>query len=146
MVRWMRWQCLPDTWFEIRTVAVLGQSRYFSVTEAPRTIESLRVRREGTFVSLKLECQSGVRTGDLRLSKQTTLTTTPGPPRNNTRHAQHAHNNSILDDRPPASDKSAISIFFSYYCTCLVISNIYMKTWQGNVNADVDADAELQLQ
>ena len=35
MVRWMRWHCSPDTWFEIRALAVWGRARYFSFTEAP---------------------------------------------------------------------------------------------------------------
>ena len=35
MVRWLRWHCPPDTWFEIRALAVWGRARYLSVTEAP---------------------------------------------------------------------------------------------------------------
>ena len=35
MVRWVRWHCPPDTWFEIQTLEVWGQARYLSVTEAP---------------------------------------------------------------------------------------------------------------
>ena len=35
--------------------------------------------RKTHFVSLKLECQGGVRAPDLRLSKQAALTTAPGP-------------------------------------------------------------------
>ena len=42
-------------------------------------IESLRVSGEEHLVSLKLDDQSGVRTRDLRLSKQSPLTTAPGP-------------------------------------------------------------------
>ena len=38
MVRCMRWHCPPDTGFEIRTLAVWGEARYFSVTEAPHNI------------------------------------------------------------------------------------------------------------
>ena len=49
MVRWMRWHCPPDIAFEIRTLAVWGRVRYFSFTEAPRNIESLRMSREETF-------------------------------------------------------------------------------------------------
>ena len=60
MVRWMRWYCPPDTIFEIRALAVRGRARYLSVTEAPHNIESLRVRGEETFVSLKPERQSGI--------------------------------------------------------------------------------------
>ena len=40
------------------------------------------------FVSLKLECQSGVRTHDLRLSKQAASTTAPGPPTSNKKKPQ----------------------------------------------------------
>ena len=35
---------------------------------------------EEIFVCLKLECQSGTRARDLRLSMQAALTTAPGPP------------------------------------------------------------------
>ena len=65
MVGWTR--CLPDTWFEIRTLVVWGRARYLSATEAAHNIESL-------------QDQSGVWTRDLRLSKQADLTTAPGPP------------------------------------------------------------------
>ena len=54
-----------------------GRVRYLSITEAPHNIEYLRVSKKETFFSLKLECQSGVRTRDLRLSKQSALTTAP---------------------------------------------------------------------
>ena len=47
MVRWIRWHCPPDTWFEIRALEVWA--RYLSVTEAPHNIESLRVSEEETF-------------------------------------------------------------------------------------------------
>ena len=40
----------PDTGFEIRTLAVSGRARYFSVTETLHNIESLRVSGEGTNV------------------------------------------------------------------------------------------------
>ena len=50
------------TEFEIRSLAVLGRARYLSVMEAPQNFESSRVGGEETFVSLKPECQSGVRT------------------------------------------------------------------------------------
>ena len=39
MVRWLRWHCPPDTGFEIRALAVWGQARYLSVTEAPHNTE-----------------------------------------------------------------------------------------------------------
>ena len=42
----MRWHCPPDTGFEIRAMVVPEQARYLSVTEAPRTIDSLRVSVE----------------------------------------------------------------------------------------------------
>ena len=50
-----------------------------SVTLVPHNTESFPVRGEDTF-TLKLEGQCWVRTRDLQLSKQATLTTTPGPP------------------------------------------------------------------
>ena len=46
MVRWIRCHCPPDTEFQIRTLAVWGRARYFSITETPHTIESLRSGRE----------------------------------------------------------------------------------------------------
>ena len=39
MVRWLRWHCPPDTGFEIRALAVWGQARYLSVTEAPHNTD-----------------------------------------------------------------------------------------------------------
>ena len=48
------------------------------VMEASQNIESLRVSEEESFVSLKPECQSGVRTRDLRLSRQAALITALG--------------------------------------------------------------------
>ena len=48
--------------------------------EAPHNIESLRVSGKIHFVPLKLGDQTGVRTRDLRVSKQEALTTAPGPP------------------------------------------------------------------
>ena len=47
-----------------------------SVTEASHNTESLRVKY---YISLKLECQSGGRTHDIRLSKLAALTTAPWP-------------------------------------------------------------------
>ena len=35
MVRWLRWHWPPDTWLEIRALAVWGRARYLLVTEAP---------------------------------------------------------------------------------------------------------------
>ena len=75
----MRWHCPSDTGFEIRPLVVLGLARFFSVTEVPHNIESLRVSGEFFFVSLKLEGQSGLLTREFRLSKQEALTTEPGP-------------------------------------------------------------------
>ena len=49
---WGSWEecdytyCTPDTWFEIRALAVWGRARYFSVTKAPHNIKCLRVSRE----------------------------------------------------------------------------------------------------
>ena len=76
----MRWHCPPDTGNEIRALVVWGRACYFSVTKAPHNIESLRVSGEETFCFF--EGQSGVRTRDLRLSKQAAFTTAPGPPPN----------------------------------------------------------------
>ena len=45
----MTWNCPPDKGFEIRTPWVWGRARYFTITEAPHNIQSLRVRREETF-------------------------------------------------------------------------------------------------
>ena len=80
MLRWIRWHCPWDTGFDIRALAVWDPARYLSVVEASHNTESLCVRGEETFVSLKLECHSRVRTRVLRLSKQSALTTAPGPP------------------------------------------------------------------
>ena len=41
---------LSDTGFKIRALAVQGQARYLSVTEAPHNIESIRLSREEIFV------------------------------------------------------------------------------------------------
>ena len=41
--------CPPDTGIEIRALAVWGQARYLSVTEASHHTESLRVSGEETF-------------------------------------------------------------------------------------------------
>ena len=85
----MRWHCPPDTEFEIRALplgtrrcvpnwlAVWGRTRYLSITESPHNIDYLQVSGRQIFCSL--ECQSGVRTRDLRLSKQAALTTAPRP-------------------------------------------------------------------
>ena len=35
VLRMVRWHCPPDTGFEIQTLAVWGQARHLSVTEAP---------------------------------------------------------------------------------------------------------------
>ena len=62
MVRWIRWHCPPDTGYEIGALAVWGWRRYVSVT-----LLNLYERAEKKhFVSLKLECKSGVRARDLR--------------------------------------------------------------------------------
>ena len=76
MVRWTRWHCPPYTAFKIRTLTVWGRARYFF-----HTILSFYEWAETKHcVSLKLKGQSGVRTRDLRLSKQAALTTAPGSP------------------------------------------------------------------
>ena len=76
MVRWMRWHFPPDTGFEIWALVVWSRARYLSVKEVPHNIDSLRVSWEETFC---FEGQNGVRTSDLRLSKQAALTTASGP-------------------------------------------------------------------
>ena len=53
MVRWIRWHCPPDTWFEIRALAGWGWACYLSVTEIPHHTESSKVNVEETFVPLK---------------------------------------------------------------------------------------------
>ena len=57
-----------------------GRARYFSVSEAPTILNLHGWAEKKHFASLKLECHSGVRTGDHRLSKQADLTTAQGPP------------------------------------------------------------------
>ena len=42
MVRWARWHFPPDTWFEIRALAVGGRARYLAVTEAPQITDAVR--------------------------------------------------------------------------------------------------------
>ena len=44
----VRWPCPPATEFEIRALAVWGRAHYFSVTDFPRNIESVRVSGEET--------------------------------------------------------------------------------------------------
>ena len=68
----------PETGFEIRAQAVTSRAHYLSVTETPHNIESFTNARGRNFSSLKLEGLCGVRTRDLRLSKQAALPTAPG--------------------------------------------------------------------
>ena len=49
LLRMVRWHCPPDTGLEIGALAVWGRARYFSVTEAPHNIASLRVSGEEKF-------------------------------------------------------------------------------------------------
>ena len=79
-MRWMRWHCPSDTWFEIRALVVWGRARYLSVTEVPHNIETLQLAGKKHVISFKLEGQSGAR--DLRLSMQAASTTAPGLPPN----------------------------------------------------------------
>ena len=59
VVRWMRWPCPVDIWFEIRALAVLDLARStVMVTEAPHNIEYLRVSRKETFRLNATECHS----------------------------------------------------------------------------------------
>ena len=61
-------------------MAVWGRTRCLLITEAPHKIEYIYVWAEKKhFASLKVEGQSGIRTRDLRLSKQAALTTAPWP-------------------------------------------------------------------
>ena len=61
-------------------MAVWGRARNLSATEAPRNIKYLQVSRREKNSSVKLQCQSGARIRDYRLSKQAALTSAPGPP------------------------------------------------------------------
>ena len=73
--------CEKAAWNEMNTA--LGQFAHKRAKlghGGSSQFESLRVSGEGTFISLKLECQSTVLTCDLRLSKPSALTTAPGPP------------------------------------------------------------------
>ena len=63
----------------IRSLAVWGRARYLSVTESPQYSIARCERVKNILFFLELEGQRGVRTLDLRLSKQATLTTVPGP-------------------------------------------------------------------
>ena len=73
MLRWLRWHCRQRH----RIRKAWCRARDLSVTEVPHNIETLRVREEEHFVSLKLEGQNWVRTCDLQFSKQTACTRTP---------------------------------------------------------------------
>ena len=70
LLKMVRWQCPPDTWFEIRVVA--AWERYLSLKEAPYNDEFLRVNGEETFYFFETW-----QIRDLRLSKQAALTTAP---------------------------------------------------------------------
>ena len=82
---WMRWHChqTENSKFEPwrpEAEHATSRSRRFP------TILNHYVRAgENHCVSLKLECQGGVRDHDLRLSKQAALTTAPEPPCNGKR-------------------------------------------------------------
>ena len=77
ILRWLRWHCRQDTGFE-RSGAEHATCRSRRLpTIWMNLYECARKKR---FVSLKLEGQNWVRNCDLRFSKQTTLTTAPGPP------------------------------------------------------------------
>ena len=79
-------------WDEWDDTALQKQYSNFKLWRSEAELATSRSRRLPTilnlykwagkkhFVSLKLECQRGVRSRDLRLSKQAALTTTPGPP------------------------------------------------------------------
>ena len=69
-----------DTELEIRALAVWGRTRYLSVMEAFHNQYWIFASERGrNIVSLKLKCQSGVWSHNLRLSKQAALTTAQWP-------------------------------------------------------------------
>ena len=82
MVRWMRWQCPPDT-CKIRNSSPDGlrpSTLPLGHGGSPKYwIFMIEWAEKKNFVSLKLEGHSGVRTRDLRFSKQAALTTALGP-------------------------------------------------------------------
>ena len=76
MSRWLRWHCRQDTGFGRSDAEhATCRSRRF-----PTIFNLYECARKKYFVSLKLEVQNWVRTCDHRFSKQTALTTAPGPP------------------------------------------------------------------
>ena len=70
MVGWIRWDCPPDTGFEIQAPVVWGRARYLSVTEAPHNIKSLQVNEAVTICFFETWMPAGGRTRDLRFSKE----------------------------------------------------------------------------
>ena len=79
MVRWLRWHCPPDTGFEIQALAVWGQSRYLSVTEAPHNTDF------HTWIGKKHFCffqtaETGNRTPNSDVKGSGAITTNLGPP------------------------------------------------------------------
>ena len=75
MVRWMR--CPQDMGFETRALAVEYVTPWSQ--RFPAIFNHYEWTRKEHLISLKLEGQSGVRTRDLRRSKQAVLATAPGP-------------------------------------------------------------------
>ena len=72
----MNEKTLPsDTELEIRALTVWGRARYLSVTKALHKIKSFQVWAGKKQFFFKLEGGSVVRTCDLRLSKQRSITT-----------------------------------------------------------------------
>ena len=79
MVRWLRWHCPPDTGFEIWALAIWGQARYLSVTEAPHNTDfHTWMGKKHFFVSFKPP-RPGTEPRTLAW-KAAVLTTTLGPP------------------------------------------------------------------
>ena len=102
-------------------------------------VEYLRVSGEKHFVSLKLECLSGGRTRDLRLSKQAALTTAPGPAVliRATRHSANPKGSSFLLEqsfcfarqyRRTDLTKSAQSL--------VLIQAVWTPAWQAGIHTD----------
>ena len=75
VLRMVRWHCPPDTGFEIQTLAVWGQARYLSVTEAPHNTEFYEWMGKKHFCFFQT-----VETGKRTPWKAAVLTTTLGPP------------------------------------------------------------------
>ena len=74
------------------------------------------------FASLKLECQCGVRTCDLRLAKQAALSTTPGPPPQNRIRDIPANTRYRPNVGPPSTMLAQHWVDISCLLGCLMLS------------------------